>query len=88
MKKNNEELAARARDISSWNGLTKILMLGNNCDDFILERSITTKVVKTKKDDENAQKFNQLDWSEPLSKTPSHRLLATCFVLKMKDLLK
>ncbi|SHG57942.1 uncharacterized protein SAMN05444372_107143 [Flavobacterium micromati] len=39
--------------------------------------SITTKVVKTKKDDENAQKFNQyFDWSEPLSKTPSHRLLA------------
>jgi uncharacterized protein len=39
--------------------------------------SITTKLVKTKKDDENAQKFNQyFDWSEPLSKTPSHRLLA------------
>ncbi|MCL6461538.1 MAG: RNA-binding transcriptional accessory protein [Flavobacterium micromati] len=39
--------------------------------------SITTKVVKTKKDDENAQKFNQyFDWSEALSKTPSHRLLA------------
>ena len=39
--------------------------------------SITTKVVKTKKDDESAQKFNQyFDWSEPLSKTPSHRLLA------------
>ena len=38
---------------------------------------ITTKVVKSKKDDENAQKFNQyFDWSEPLSKTPSHRLLA------------
>ncbi|MEC5164780.1 uncharacterized protein RCH18_000502 [Flavobacterium sp. PL11] len=39
--------------------------------------SITTKVVKTKKDDENAQKFTQyFDWSEPLHKTPSHRLLA------------
>ena len=39
--------------------------------------SITTKVVKSKKDDENAQKFNQyFDWSEPLSKTPPHRLLA------------
>ena len=39
--------------------------------------SISTKVVKTKKDDETAQKFNQyFDWSEPLSKTPSHRLLA------------
>jgi uncharacterized protein len=39
--------------------------------------SITTKVVKTKKDDEAAQKFNQyFDWSENLTKAPSHRLLA------------
>jgi len=39
--------------------------------------SISTKVVKTKKDDENAQKFSQyFDWSEPLTKAPSHRLLA------------
>jgi protein Tex len=39
--------------------------------------TITTKVVKTKKEDEAAQKFNQyFDWSEPLSKSPSHRLLA------------
>ena len=39
--------------------------------------SITTKVVKSKKDDENAQKFNQyFEWTEPLSKTPPHRLLA------------
>ena len=39
--------------------------------------SITTKVVKSKKDDENAQKFNQyFEWSEPLTKTPPHRLLA------------
>lgn len=38
---------------------------------------VTTKVIKTKKDDEAAQKFNQyFDWSENLSKAPSHRLLA------------
>lgn len=38
---------------------------------------VATKVVKSKKDDENAQKFNQyFDWAEPLSKAPSHRLLA------------
>ncbi len=38
---------------------------------------VTTKVVKSKKDDEAAQKFNQyFDWAEPLSKAPSHRLLA------------
>ena len=39
--------------------------------------SITTKIVKTKKDEEAAQKFNQyFDWSESLTKTPSHRLMA------------
>jgi uncharacterized protein len=38
---------------------------------------ITTKVVKSKKEEEGAQKFNQyFDWSEPLTKAPSHRLLA------------
>jgi len=39
--------------------------------------TITTKVVKTKKDETDAQKFSQyFDWSEPLTKAPSHRLLA------------
>lgn len=39
--------------------------------------SIATKVVKTKKESEEAQKFSQyFDWSEGLSKAPSHRLLA------------
>ena len=39
--------------------------------------TITTKVVKTKKEEEGAQKFNQyFDWSEPLTKAPSHRLMA------------
>jgi uncharacterized protein len=39
--------------------------------------TITTKVSKSKKDDEAAQKFNQyFDWSENLTKAPSHRLLA------------
>ncbi|WP_026709795.1 Tex family protein [Flavobacterium filum] len=38
---------------------------------------VSTKVVKSKKDEEAAQKFNQyFEWAEPLSKTPSHRLLA------------
>nr|MBP6425877.1 RNA-binding transcriptional accessory protein [Flavobacterium sp.] len=44
---------------------------------FQRKATITTKVVKTKKDDEAAQKFSQyFDWSENLSKTPPHRLLA------------
>jgi uncharacterized protein len=39
--------------------------------------SIAAKVVKSKTDDEAAQKFSQyFDWSEPLHKTPPHRLLA------------
>src|SRR6056297_2029675 len=38
---------------------------------------ITTKVIKTKKEDEKAQKFRDyFDWSEPLSRCPSHRFLA------------
>ncbi len=44
---------------------------------FQRKATITTKVVKTKKDEEGAQKFAQyFDWSESLSKTPPHRLLA------------
>ena len=44
---------------------------------FQRKATITTKLVKTKKDDEAAQKFSQyFDWSELLSKTPPHRLMA------------
>ena len=38
---------------------------------------ISTKVVKSKKEDENAQKFRDyFEWEEALSRIPSHRLLA------------
>ena len=38
---------------------------------------IATKVVKKKSEEEGAQKFSQyFDWEEPLTKAPSHRLLA------------
>lgn len=38
---------------------------------------ITTKVIGTKKEDEKAQKFRDyFDWSESLSRCPSHRLMA------------
>ena len=44
---------------------------------FPRKASINTKEVKTKKEDEAAQKFSQyFDWSELLSKTPPHRLMA------------
>ena len=39
--------------------------------------TINTKAIKTKVDDEKAQKFRDyFDWSESLSRIPSHRLLA------------
>ncbi len=38
---------------------------------------ITTKIIKTKIDDEKAQKYKDyFNWSEPLKRCPSHRLLA------------
>ncbi|MDN3692763.1 Tex family protein [Chryseobacterium tructae] len=38
---------------------------------------VTSKVVKAKKEEEDAQKFSQyFEWEENLSRTPSHRLLA------------
>ncbi len=46
---------------------------------YQLERfaTITTKVIKTQEHDEKAQKFRDyFDWSESLSRIPSHRLLA------------
>jgi uncharacterized protein len=44
---------------------------------FMRNATITTKVVKTKKDEDNAQKFKQyFDWSENVTKAPAHRLLA------------
>ena len=46
---------------------------------YQLEKSaqITTKVIAAKKEDEKAQKFRDyFDWSESLSRCPSHRLLA------------
>ncbi|WP_339713557.1 Tex family protein [uncultured Kriegella sp.] len=46
---------------------------------YQLEKSaqLTSKVIGTKKEDEKAQKFRDyFDWSEPLSRCPSHRLLA------------
>ncbi|MDQ8141665.1 Tex family protein [Chryseobacterium sp. CFS15] len=44
---------------------------------FQRKATVTSKVVKAKKDDEGAQKFSQyFEWEESLNRTPSHRLLA------------
>ncbi|WP_187478020.1 Tex family protein [Amniculibacterium sp. G2-70] len=44
---------------------------------FQRKATITTKVVKAKKDEETAQKYKQyFEWEEALNRIPSHRLLA------------
>ena len=44
---------------------------------FEREATITSKVVKDKKDTEEAAKYSDyFDWSEPLKRCPSHRMLA------------
>ncbi len=74
---NEDEALQGARDIiAEWiNENTYVRKLLRRL--FTRTATITTKVVKTKKDDENAQKFSQyFDWSENISKAPAHRLLA------------
>lgn len=75
--KNEDEALQGARDIiAEWIN-ENIFIRKNLRRMFQRKAEITTKVVKTKKDDEAAQKFSQyFDWAEPISKAPSHRLLA------------
>lgn len=66
-----------ARDIiAEW--LNENLYIRKNLRRLFQRKAvIATKVVKTKKDEEDAQKFSQyFDWQESLNRTPSHRLLA------------
>ena len=74
---NEDDALQGARDIvAEW--INENIYIRKNLRRIFQRKSIvTTKVVKSKKDDEAAQKFNQyFDWAEPLSKAPSHRLLA------------
>ncbi|WP_418264450.1 Tex family protein [Flavobacterium faecale] len=75
---NNEEEALQgARDIiAEW--INENLFVRKQLRRLYERKAtITTKVVKSKKEEEAAQKFNQyFDWSEPISKAPAHRLLA------------
>jgi len=74
---NEDEALQGARDIiAEW--INENTSIRKNLRRLFQRKAIvSTKVVKNKKDDENAQKFNQyFDWAEPLSKAPSHRLLA------------
>ena len=74
---NEDEALQGARDIiAEWIN-ENIFIRKSLRRTFQRKAEITTKVVKTKKDDEAAQKFNQyFDWSENVAKAPSHRLLA------------
>lgn len=74
---NKEEALQGARDIiAEWIN-ENIFIRKSLRRTFQRKAEITTKVVKTKKDDEAAQKFFQyFDWSENITKAPSHRLLA------------
>jgi uncharacterized protein len=75
--KNEDEALQGARDIiAEW--INENIFIRKNLRRMFQRKAvISTKVVKTKKDDEAAQKFSQyFDWEEPISKAPSHRLLA------------
>jgi uncharacterized protein len=75
--KNEDEALQGAREIiAEW--INENLFIRKNLRRLFQRKAVvSTKVVKTKKDAEAAQKFKQyFDWEEPLSKAPSHRLLA------------
>ena len=74
---NEDEALQGARDIiAEW--ISENLYIRKTLRRMFQRKAeISTKVVKAKKDDENAKKFSQyFDWKENLSKAPAHRLLA------------
>ncbi|WP_395632220.1 Tex family protein [Flavobacterium sp.] len=74
---NEDEALQGARDIvAEW--INENSYIRKNLRRMFQRKTVVeTKVVKTKKDDEAAQKFAQyFDWAEPIAKAPSHRLLA------------
>ncbi|WP_130734825.1 Tex family protein [Flavobacterium sp. J27] len=74
---NEDEALQGARDIiAEW--INENMYIRKNLRRLFQRKAvITTKVVKKKAEDEDAQKFKQyFDWSEAISKAPSHRLLA------------
>ncbi|TDP60043.1 Tex family protein [Flavobacterium dankookense] len=74
---NEDEALQGARDIiAEW--INENIFIRKNLRRIFQRKAvIETKVVKKKAEEENAQKFKQyFDWAEPISKAPSHRLLA------------
>jgi uncharacterized protein len=75
--KNEDEALQGARDIiAEW--INENIFIRKNLRRMFQRKAVvSTKVVKKKAEEEEAQKFKQyFDWSEPISKAPSHRLLA------------
>ena len=75
--KNEDEALQGARDIvAEW--INENIAVRQSLRRLFNRKAIIeAKVVKKKADEEAAQKFSQyFDWAEPLSKAPSHRLLA------------
>jgi uncharacterized protein len=75
--KNEDEALQGARDIvAEW--INENIAVRQSLRRLYNRKAIIeAKVVKKKADEEAAQKFSQyFDWAEPLSKAPSHRLLA------------
>ena len=74
---NEDEALQGARDIiAEW--INENIYVRKNLRRLFQRKAMaTTKVVKKKAEEEDAQKFKQyFDWSESISKAPSHRLLA------------
>ncbi|WP_426278415.1 Tex family protein [Chryseobacterium sp. S-02] len=72
-----EEALQGARDImAEW--INENIYVRKNLRRLFQRKAvITSKVVKAKKEEEEAQKFSQyFEWEENLNRTPSHRLLA------------
>ena len=75
--KNEDEALQGARDIiAEW--INENIFIRKNLRRLFQRKAVvSTKVVKKKQDEDDAQKFKHyFDWSEPISKAPSHRLLA------------
>jgi len=75
--KNEDEALQGARDIiAEW--INENIYIRKNLRRMFQRKAVVaTKVVKKKQDEEEAQKYKQyFDWAEPISKAPSHRLLA------------
>ncbi|WP_326983937.1 Tex family protein [Chryseobacterium sp. MYb264] len=74
---NEDEALQGARDImAEW--INENMYVRKNLRRLFQRKAVvTSKVVKAKKDEEDAQKFSQyFEWEENLIRTPSHRLLA------------